>query len=81
MTRPQKCLLTLGLLLFAACGLYPPWVDNGYSQPQRVGWARLTAPPQGYRVEIDWARLGVLWAVTGVLTAGGVALAGKGREG
>ena len=53
MSRGQKAVLTVGLLVFVVTALFPPWVGEDFAtERERRGYAFLGTGPQKARVEV-----------------------------
>jgi hypothetical protein len=84
MSWNQRAILLAGLLTFVGVGLYPPWQiaprDKRDAGRTPVGHYLLFEPPSRYvsysYYEIDMVRLGILWLLTVVATAGAFGVTG-----
>jgi hypothetical protein len=69
-SRVQKAVLALGLSVFSALGVAPPWM---YSRKPPLS-APIWMPLPDKVTEPNWALLALLWVMVGVLTLGLAAL-------
>lgn len=87
----QKLILTVGLLLFVASGLVPPWKQvqkdgAGHTYIESGGWGFMFTPPRhrdayrGWNPEIDYRLLLTEWAIVCVTTGGLMALTYRRRS-
>ena len=89
MNRRQKTILSLGVILFVAAALYPPWYSKVASHaPRDLGYRVLFSPPAvapgseytGYIGRVDFDRLGVEWAIIAVITGTLLLVYASGKE-
>ncbi|MBA7650477.1 hypothetical protein ES703_58283 [subsurface metagenome] len=79
MNIKQKIVLWIGIAIIVIMGLFPPWImpitrrygmGNTVKYRKYYGYDFIWAQPESSLVSIDFHRLGLQWAIVGVITGG-----------
>ena len=68
MSKKQKIVLWIGLVLFVLMAISPPWGQHIEGTWYSERYALILDPP--FDGSIDWSRLSLQWVIVAALTAG-----------